>query len=82
MIVAMHTRQLMLLLRVLHCRQLTRVAVLLLRVLHRWRVMVVFAMGGAADATLTGVGRVCDGGAGASTAGAAAAGLKRNFGQM
>ena len=40
-----------------------------------------FAMGGAADATLTGVGRVCDGGAGASTAGAAA-GLKRNFGQM
>ena len=45
--------------------------------------MVVFAMGGAADATLTGVGRVCDGGAGASTAGAAAAaGLKRNFGQM
>ena len=81
MIVAMHTRQLMLLLRVLHCRQLTRVAVLL-RVLHRWRVMVVFAMGGAADATLTSVGRVCDGGAGASTAGAAAAGLKRNFGQM
>jgi hypothetical protein len=30
----MHTRQLVLLLRVLHCRQLTRV-VLRLRVLHR-----------------------------------------------